>query len=185
MARGVGTNHNKPVLSHLLVPVKVTRYYITRLVKYETACKGIMQLFNGRQDAGLDPLRIVQGVGDIPVFDLNLFFLLKNGTLVTPSLEDTILPGITRLSVLQIAKDKGIKTEERRISVDEVFAEAKEVFASGTAAGVTFFESITHKGKEVVFGDGKIGEFSAHALKTLKGIQYGLIEDKYGWMVPV
>ncbi len=115
----------------------------------------------------------------------NLFFLLKNGTLVTPSLEDTILPGITRLSVLQIAKDKGLKTEERRISVDEVFAEAKEVFASGTAAGVTFFESITHEGKEVVFGDGKIGEFSAHALKTLKGIQYGLMEDTYGWMLPV
>jgi branched-chain amino acid aminotransferase len=115
----------------------------------------------------------------------NLFFLLKNGTLVTPSLEDTILPGITRQSILQIAKDKGIKTEERRISVDEVFSEAVEFFASGTAAGVTYFESLTHKGKEAVFGDGNIGEFSAHALKTLKGIQYGLIEDKYGWMVQV
>jgi branched-chain amino acid aminotransferase len=115
----------------------------------------------------------------------NLFFLLKNGTLVTPSLEDTILPGITRQSVLQIAKDKGIKTEERRISLDEVFSEAVEFFASGTAAGVTYFESLTHEGKEVVFGDGKMGEFSTHALKILKGIQYGLIEDTYGWMVAV
>jgi branched-chain amino acid aminotransferase len=115
----------------------------------------------------------------------NLFFLLKNGTLVTPSLEDTILPGITRLSILQIAKDMGIKTEERRISVEEVFSDAVEFFASGTAAGVTYFESLTHKGKEVVFGGGKMGEFSTHALKTLKGIQYGLIEDEYGWMVAV
>jgi branched-chain amino acid aminotransferase len=115
----------------------------------------------------------------------NLFFLLKNGTLVTPSLEDTILPGITRLSVLQIATDYGLKTEERRISVEEVFSDAVEFFASGTAAGVTYFESLTHKGKEVVFGDGKMGEFSTHALKRLKGIQYGLIEDKYDWMVPV
>ncbi len=115
----------------------------------------------------------------------NLFFLLKNGTLVTPSLEDTILPGITRLSILQIAKDKGLATEERRISVDEVFAEAVEVFASGTAAGVTFIESITHEGKEVVFGDGRMGEFTTHALKILKGIQYGLVEDRYGWMVAV
>ena len=115
----------------------------------------------------------------------NIFFLLKNGTLVTPSLEDTILPGITRLSILQIAKDYGLKTEERRISVQEVFSDAVEFFASGTAAGVTYFESLTHEGKEVVFADGKIGEFSVHALKTLKGIQYGLIEDKYGWMVAV
>jgi len=115
----------------------------------------------------------------------NIFFLLKDGTLVTPSLEDTILPGITRLSVLQIAKDYGLKTEERRISVQEVFSDAVEFFASGTAAGVTYFESLAHNGKEVVFADGKIGEFSAHALKTLKGIQYGLIEDKYGWMVAV
>ena len=115
----------------------------------------------------------------------NLFLLMKNGTLVTPSLEDTILPGITRLSVLQIARDSGLKTEERRISVEEVFSEAVEFFASGTAAGVTYFESLTHKGKEVVFADGKMGEFSTHALKTLKGIQYGLMEDKYGWMLPV
>jgi len=115
----------------------------------------------------------------------NLFFRLKNGTLVTPSLEDTILPGITRQSILQIAKDGGLKAEERRISVEEVFSEAVEFFASGTAAGVTYFESLTHQEKTVVFGDGKIGEFSAHALKTLKGIQYGLIEDTYGWMVQV
>jgi branched-chain amino acid aminotransferase len=115
----------------------------------------------------------------------NLFFLLKDGTLVTPSLEDTILPGITRLSVLQIARDRGLKTEERRISMEEVFAEAREAFASGTAAGVTYIESITHRGEEVVFGNGRMGEFTTHALKTLKGIQYGLLEDRYGWMVTV
>lgn len=113
----------------------------------------------------------------------NLFFLLKSGALVTPSLEDTILPGVTRVSVLQIAKDKGVRTEERRISLEEVFSEAKEVFATGTAAGVSFLESITHKGKETVFADRKMGEFTIYALKTLKGIQYGMIEDRYGWMV--
>ena len=69
--------------------------------------------------------------------------------------------------------------------MEEVFSDGVEFFASGTAAGVTYFESLTHKDKEVVFGNGKIGEFSAHALKTLKGIQYGLIEDKYGWMTAV
>ncbi|MBA7674931.1 Branched-chain-amino-acid aminotransferase [subsurface metagenome] len=115
----------------------------------------------------------------------NLFFLLKDDTLVTPSLEDTILPGITRKSILQIARDRGLKIEERKISVEEVFSEAKEVFASGTAAGVTFIESITHKGLKVVFGNGRIGEFTSYALETLKGIQYGIVEDRWGWMVDI
>ncbi len=113
----------------------------------------------------------------------NLFFLLKSGVLVTPSLEDTILPGITRDSVLKIARERGIKTEERRIAVEEVLSEAREVFASGTAAGVAPIASITHRGREVVFGGGKAGEFTQHALKTLKGIQYGALPDRFGWMV--
>ncbi len=113
----------------------------------------------------------------------NLFFLLKSGVLVTPSLEDTILSGITRDSVLAIARNRGIRVEERRVSIEEVFSEAKEVFASGTAAGVTLISSITHQGREVVFGGGGMGEFTRYALKTLKGVQYGLLPDRFGWMV--
>jgi branched-chain amino acid aminotransferase len=115
----------------------------------------------------------------------NLFFLLKSGILVTPSLEDTILPGVTRTSVLQLARDHGVKTEERRISVDEVFSEATEVFATGTAAGVSPIESITHQGREVVFNERRTGELSAYLLKTLKGIQYGTLPDRHGWMFAV
>ncbi len=62
-------------------------------------------------------------------------------------------------------------------------SDAKEFFASGTAAGVTYIASITHEGKEVVIGEGEMGDFAAYALKTLKGIQYGTIEDRFGWMV--
>ncbi len=113
----------------------------------------------------------------------NLFFLLKSSTLVTPSLEDTILPGITRASVIQLARHRGLTVEERRISVEEVFSEAKEVFATGTAAGVTHIASITHEGKEAIFGDGSMGTLTAEMLRTLKGIQYGAVEDRYGWMV--
>ena len=113
----------------------------------------------------------------------NLFFLLKNGTLVTPSLEDTILPGITRASIIELARDMGVKVEERRISVEEVLSDAREVFASGTAAGVGPLESITHEGREVVFNNRKVGELSQKLLRTLKGIQYGLSEDRRGWMV--
>lgn len=114
----------------------------------------------------------------------NLFFVLKDGTLVTPSLEDTILPGITRKSVLVLARENGIATDERRVSVKEVFANAKECFVSGTAAGITSIESITHEGKEAVFAGRVMGEVTRLLLKTLKGIQYGAVPDTHGWMVP-
>jgi branched-chain amino acid aminotransferase len=115
----------------------------------------------------------------------NIFFLLKNGTLVTPALGDTILPGITRKSILKLAQELGVKTEERKIAIDEVLADAKEVFVTGTAAGISYIESITHQAKTAVFCNGKMGELTQKLLKTLKGIQYGAIEDKYGWMVDV
>ncbi len=114
----------------------------------------------------------------------NIFFLMKNGTLVTPSLEDTILPGITRKSVIILAGEKGVKTEERRVSVKEVFYNATECFVAGTAAGVSYIESLTHEGKEVVFADRKMGELTRSLLKSLKGIQYGALPDAHGWMFP-
>jgi branched-chain amino acid aminotransferase len=114
----------------------------------------------------------------------NIFFVMKDGTLVTPSLEDTILAGITRKSVLVLARGKGIRTEERRVSVTEVFANALECFVAGTAAGITPIESITHEGKEAVFSGRAMGETTRLLLATLKGIQYGALPDAHGWMVP-
>lgn len=115
----------------------------------------------------------------------NIFFVLKNGTLATPELADTILPGITRDSVLTIAKDLGIATEVRRIAIDEALSEATEAFVTGTAAGATSIESITHKGSTAVFSSGKVGETTRQIQRTLKGIQYGAGEDRHGWMVAV
>ncbi len=115
----------------------------------------------------------------------NIFFYLKNGILVTPELLDTILPGVTRMSVLTLAKDLGIKTEERRISIDEVLSEAAEAFVTGTAAGIAHIESITHKGKTACFANGKMGDVTHSLTKQLKGIQYGAVEDRHGWMVRV
>jgi branched-chain amino acid aminotransferase len=115
----------------------------------------------------------------------NIFFVLKDGTtVVTPSLEDTILPGITRKSVLVLARERGLKIEERRISVKEVFSKAAECFVSGTAAGITSIESVTHDGKEAVFCGRAMGEVTRSLLKTLKGIQYGAVADTHGWMLP-
>ena len=112
----------------------------------------------------------------------NIFFLLKNGKLVTPELSDTILPGITRKSILTLAQDMGVETEERKISIDEAMSEAKECFVTGTAAGVGYIESITRGGETVEFNGRKMGDLSRSLLKTLKGIQYGKVEDKFGWL---
>jgi branched-chain amino acid aminotransferase len=112
----------------------------------------------------------------------NIFFLMKDGILVTPSLEDTILPGITRKSILILAAEKGVRIEERRVSVKEVFSNAKECFVAGTAAGISFIESITHEGKEAVFAGRQRGELTCSLLKALKGIQYGALPDVHGWM---
>lgn len=115
----------------------------------------------------------------------NLFAVLSNGTLVTPSLGDTILPGITRRSVMTLAQEEGMAVEERRLPVEEVLDDAVEFFGTGTAAGVAHFGSLTHQGRTATFGDGKIGPRARRFLQQLKGIQFGRLPDRHGWMVPV
>ena len=113
----------------------------------------------------------------------NIFFLLKDGTLVTPNLQDTILPGVTRKSVLVLAADRGIETEERKIAIEEAMDSSTEVFVTGTAAGISYIESITHEGSTARFAGGKMGEVTHDLLKALKGIQFGVREDTHGWMM--
>ena len=115
----------------------------------------------------------------------NLFFVLGDGRLVTPALGDTILPGITRRTILELAAEEGMTVEERPVAVEEVLDDAVEAFGTGTAAGVTHFSSLRHGDSEKVFGDGAIGPVARGFLKTLKGVQYGALEDRRGWMVPV
>ena len=115
----------------------------------------------------------------------NLFFVLGDGRLVTPELGDTILPGITRRTIIELAQEEGISVEERPVSVEEVLDDAVEAFGTGTAAGVTYFSSLRHNDNERVFGDGEMGPVSRSFLRTLKGVQYGALEDRHGWMVPV
>lgn len=151
-------------------------YVIPTLVKYEVQAEGFMEAIF--LDAETKTY-VEEGSSS------NIFFLLKNGTLVTPDLEATILPGITRESVLTLAQDRGIRTEERRISIEEVMDSAVEAFVSGTAAGMSYLESITHKGSERVFNDRKMGGLTRDLLHELKGIQYGAAEDRHGWMTTV
>jgi len=114
----------------------------------------------------------------------NAFFYLKSGELVTPELGDTVLPGITRKSVIELARELGVKTVERKVAIGEVLSDAKECFFTGTAAGVSFVESVTHQGKTVKFGT-KPGELTVKLGRELKGIQYGAVADSRGWMAQV
>jgi len=115
----------------------------------------------------------------------NIFFFLKSGELVTPELGDTILPGITRSSIIELARDKGVNVTERKITIDEALEQAKECFVSGTAAGATPLSSLTYQGKKTVFNNGKTGEFTAEMRDTIKGIQYGKLPDTKNWLVAV
>ncbi|NBC28856.1 MAG: branched chain amino acid aminotransferase [Spirochaetes bacterium] len=115
----------------------------------------------------------------------NIFFFMEDGTLVTPSLEDTVLAGINRMSAMQLAEDEGVKVEERRVPIEEVMDRAAECFVTGTAAGVSYIESVEHKGKTRVFRDGKMGELTRNLQWKLRGIQYGVVEDSHGWMYQV
>ena len=115
----------------------------------------------------------------------NIFFYLKSGELVTPELGDTILPGITRESIIELARDKGMKVSQRKISIDEALEETKECFVSGTAAGATPICSLTYHGKKVQFNGGRTGALTSDIRDTIKGIQYGRLPDTKGWLVPV
>jgi branched-chain amino acid aminotransferase len=120
---------------------------------------------------------------------MNIFFMI-NGTLITPDLAGSVLDGITRRSVLQVAKDMGVKVDERRIKIDEVFeahaaGTLDDVFGAGTAAVISPVGLIHHNGKSISIGNGKIGDFAKKMFDTITGIQYGELDDPYGWVHPV
>lgn len=120
---------------------------------------------------------------------MNIFFKI-NGKIVTPMINGSILPGITRNSVIKMCQHLGYEVEERRISVDELVAAAKdgsleEVFGTGTAAVISPVGKLRYCDDVMVIGDGNIGEVSQKLYDTLTGIQWGRLEDPFGWRVEV
>ena len=120
---------------------------------------------------------------------MNIFFKI-NGEIITPALVGSILNGMTRRTVLQLAQAWGLKVSERHISIDEVFAAyeqglLEEVFGTGTAAVISPVGELSWKGKKIVINNNKTGEFSQKLFETVTGIQYGKLEDKYGWLEEV
>ena len=120
---------------------------------------------------------------------MNIFFKI-DGKVVTPALSGSILPGITRNSVINLCKDWGLEVEERKISVDELIEAQKtgkleECFGSGTAAVISPVGTLRYKDDVMQIGDGTTGELSQKLYDTVTGIQNGTVEDKFGWVVNV
>ncbi len=116
----------------------------------------------------------------------NVFFIIK-GELITPELNGSILPGVTRDSVIQLAKSWGMTVIERKISVQELFeAHASgvldEAFASGTAAVISPIGEFNWAGNVITIADNKIGSVTKNLYDTITAIQYGKSEDKFDWV---
>lgn len=121
------------------------------------------------------------------VGSMNIFFKFKD-ELVTPALNGSILGGITRKSIMELAKDMGITVNERALSINEVYerhakGELEEVFGSGTAAVVSPVSELNKDGEIITINNGEMGQLTQKLYDTLTGIQWGKLEDNHNWVV--
>lgn len=126
--------------------------------------------------------RYIEEVGS-----MNIFFVI-DGKLVTPELNGSILPGITRQSIIQLAQHLGYGVEERKIAIDEVFEAAEdgtltEIFGTGTAAVIAPVGEIKYQERELTVGSGKPGAVTEELYQRYTNIQNGVEEDPFGWCV--
>jgi branched-chain amino acid aminotransferase len=120
---------------------------------------------------------------------MNIFFLIDD-EIITPPLTGSILPGITRDSVLRLTKDWGLKVSERRITIDDVLAandngSLQEIFGTGTAAVISPVGELNYKGQVCTVNNGKTGALAQKLFAELQAIQNGHKKDPYGWVVEV
>ena len=120
---------------------------------------------------------------------MNVFFKI-NGEIITPKLEGSILPGVTRRSAIELLRSEGYTVTERRISIDEVSeahdsGKLEEMFGTGTAAVVSPVGELYWGKKKMTINNFEIGEVSAMLYDKLTSIQWGKSEDKFGWTVRV
>ena len=116
---------------------------------------------------------------------MNIMFKI-DGEIYTAPIEGTVLPGVTRDSIIHILKDWGYKVNETHLSVDDLMQAGRdgrleEVYGTGTAAVISPVGALVYKGEEITINNFKIGELTQKLYDYLTGIQWGKEEDKYGW----
>jgi branched-chain amino acid aminotransferase len=120
---------------------------------------------------------------------MNVMFKIGD-EVITPELNDSILPGVTRSSVIELLRSWDVRVSERRISIDELHSAARsgalrESFGTGTAAVISPIGSFSINGELLSVGDGGIGPLSRRLYDTLTGIQWGSLPDSFGWTYEV
>lgn len=120
---------------------------------------------------------------------MNIAFIIDN-KLVTPALEGSILGGMTRDSVIRLAKDWGLEVVERAITIDELYEDNKkgtlqEIFGTGTAAVISPVSSLNWAGNIITINNGEAGKISLKLYDEITAIQYGKAPDKFNWMEEV
>ncbi len=120
---------------------------------------------------------------------MNVFFKI-NGEIITPRLEGSILPGVTRRSAIELLRSEGYTVTERRISIDEVkeahdAGKLEEMFGTGTAAVVSPVGELYWGSEKMTINNFEIGEVSAMLYDKLTSIQWGRTEDKFGWTLEI
>ncbi len=118
---------------------------------------------------------------------MNIFFVMDDGSLVTPPLTGTILPGITRDSIIALARAEGLTVREELYAIEDWRADAAsgrliESFACGTAAVVTPIGRVAGPDYEFTIGSGATGQTTARILERLTAIQRGRAPDPHGWL---
>ncbi len=120
------------------------------------------------------------------VGSMNIFFVIDD-ELITPELSGSILPGVTRNSVVQLAKSWGMRLSERKISIDEVMTADRqgrlsEIFGSGTAAVISPVGQLKYQDNIITVGGGRVGPVAHKLFDAIMDIQYGRAEDTMGWI---
>ena len=119
------------------------------------------------------------------VGSMNIMFKI-DGEIYTAPIDGTVLPGVTRDSIIHILKDWGYKVHEEKIPVDDLIQAGREnrieeIFGTGTAAVISPVGGLVYKGEEIIVNNFQIGELTQKLYNDLTGIQWGKKEDRYGW----
>lgn len=189
-----------PVNAYYSAPVKVKiETHFTRAVAGGTGYAKAGGNYGGAiyptklaNEKGFDQLIWTDGVEHKFIEEsgtMNVMFVIDN-KVVTPALSDSILAGITRDSVLKLAKHWGMEVEERKISVDELVTalennRVSEAFGAGTAATIAHIELIAHGDKKFMLPPVENRKFSAKVYGELENIKRGVSADPFGWMMKV
>lgn len=152
---------------------------------YASALRPIMQ---AKADLNADQVLFCPG-GDVQETGAANFLLIDGDEVITKALDESFLHGVTRDSILTIARDLGMKVSERQLTVEELLERAAkpgcEAALSGTAAVLTPVGTLIHNGQEFKVGNGGVGETTLKLRQTLNAIQWGKAEDSHGWLTKI